>query len=113
MIEKEEPTLDNWDAFMGHWLKADLVSEDKIEVFVMKVRIEPVGEEDHQVVLTVNYNSKKWDFSLNKTNMKYLKEEAKIMPKDMADKKLTLVKDKVYNPSLKKRVDSLFIDKVD
>lgn len=112
MTEEEQMSLDNWDAFMGHWLKADLVSKIPAKFIVMKVRSGPIGEDDHQVVVTVNYNDKKWDFALNKTNMKFLREEAKLMPKDLVNKVLVIVKDKVYNPSLKKRVDGLFIDKV-
>lgn len=113
MTEEEQMSLDNWDAFMGHWIKADLVSKVPAKFIVIKVRSETIDEEDHQVVLTVNYNNKKWDFGLNKTNTKFLKEEAKLMPKDLINKVLVIVKDKVYNPSLKKRVDGLFIDKVE
>lgn len=113
MTETNQENLDNWDAYMGHWLNAEVVKTTPATLIVMKVRSEPTGDEDHQIVLTVNYNAKKWDFGLNKTNSKFLKEEARLMPKDLINKKITVVKDKVYNPTLKKRVDSLFIDKVE
>ncbi len=113
MTENENTSLENWDNFLGNWLKPDVVTSTPAKVVVMKTRSDIGFEDKKQVVLTVNYNSKKFDFSLNNTNMKFLKEEAKLMPNQLINKTLILVKDKVYNPSIKKRVDSLFIDKVE
>ena len=109
---EDQKDLENWDNFLGNWLKPDVVSTIPAEVTVMSTRSDEGFEGKKQVVLTVNYNSKKFDFSLNATNMKFLKETAKLMPNQLINKTLVLVKDKVYNPKLKQRVDSLFIDKV-
>lgn len=113
MNEKETGNLDSWDDFMGHWLKADFVKEDKARLPVLAVRSDENPNGDPQVVLTVEYNKKKWDFSLNKINSKFVKEEAKLTPRQLVNKILCVAKDKVYNPSTKTRVDSLFIEKVE
>ena len=113
MTENNDPNLDGWDDFLGNWLKADVVPIVPAKVVVMNVRHEKTPDDTPQVVLTVNYNTKKFDFSLNKTNMKFIKEKAKLTPRQIVDKTLTLIKGKVYNPSTKQRMDSLFIDKVE
>ena len=113
MSENNNESLDNWDAFKGHWLKPDLVKVVPVVIVVNNVRADTIQDGDPQVVLSVKYMLKDFDFSLNKTNQKFLEKNGISSPKLLQGKKLTLVKDKVYNPSTKSRVDSLFIDKVE
>lgn len=112
-METKNSNLDNWDDFLGSWLKADIVTVVPAKVVVVKVRADSNPQGDPQVVLTVNYNAKKYDFSLNATNAKFIKEEAKLRPNELLNKTLTLVKSQVMNPQTHKRQDSLFIDKVE
>lgn len=113
MTENKDINLDSWDDFVGSWLKAEVVTEVPCKVPVTAVRGDLNQDGNPQVILTVNYKAKKFEFSLNKTNAKYVKEIAKLTPKQLVNKMLTLSKGKVFNPQTKARVDSLFIDKIE
>lgn len=112
-MENNNASLDSWTDFEGNWLKPEMVEQVPTDVVVIKVRAERVREETNQVVLTIDHNSKKYDFGLNKTNQKFLKDAGIKSPNELMAKKLTLNKTKVYNPSTKTRVDSLFIEKIE
>ena len=113
MTENNNSNLDSWDDYLGNWLKPENVPTVPATAIVIGIRSDKDPQDENQVVLTLNYASKKWDFSLNKTNMKFIKETVKLMPKQLKDKKLTFTKIKVRNPSTKTMVDSLLIEKVE
>ena len=113
MDEDQNTNLNSWDDFLGSWLKADEVVGDKGLFICMSVRSGEAPDGKPQVILKGMHNNKKYEFSLNATNMTFIKKEAKLIPNQLVDKKIFLVKDKVYNPSLKKRVDGLFIEKIE
>lgn len=106
-------SLDNWDDFLGHWLKADTVKITPARFVIMKVRADKSPQGENQIVFTGNYEDKKFDFSLNKTNIEALKDLKIASPKLCINKTLTLVKIKQRNPNTGKMVDSLFIDKIE
>ena len=106
-------SLDNWDEFLSNWLKADTVKTTPAKFIVMKVRADKSPQGENQVVFTGNYEGKKFDFSLNKTNIDALKELKIISPKLCVNKILILTKIKQRNPNTGKMVDSLFIDKIE
>ena len=113
MEENQNTNLDSWDDFLGMWLKAEEIVGPKGLFICMSVRSGTTPDGKPQVILKGTCSQKKYEFSLNATNMTFIKDEAKLTPTQLVGKKIYLVKDKVYNPTLKKRVDGLFIEKIE
>jgi len=102
-------SIDSWDGLLTNFLKAEHLQADKedfvcvgVEVVERDMNLELMGQKD-----------KKFIFALNVTNKVFLKNNKINSPKEVIGKKLTLRKVKAYNPTLKKEVDGLRIEKIE
>ncbi len=104
--------LDSWDAFSGNYLKADEVNSEEDAYVCTKVEVSGEGV-DIVPVLTLERNELPKLFTLNKTNIKFLKEKEMTIPKELVGHKLYFRKVKVNNPTTGEEVDGLRISKVE
>lgn len=110
--KENQGNIESWDDFLGSWLKADSLVTVPAEIVVIAVRAEENRDGQPQVVLEINYNHKKYDFSLNKTNSAILRKFGLNSPKEAIGKVLVLNKTKVRDPNKKILVDSIFIEAI-
>jgi len=104
-----ENNVDTWNGLLTNYLKAENVEGEEAVVVCVNVK-----REGDRLDLVIDYNQERFQFSMNKTNMVFLKEEAKIQsPKEIIGKKITLKKTQAMNPQLKKEVPALRISKVE
>jgi len=104
--------LKSWDAFSGNYLKADEVKSEE-DVYVC-VKVETTGEGvDINPVLTLERNELKKLFTINKTNIKFLKAEGITMPLELIGCKICFKKVKVNNPKTGEEVDGLRVSKIE
>ena len=105
-------TLESWDAFSGNYLKADEVKSEE-DAYVC-TNVEVMGEGlDITPVLTLERNELPKLFSLNKTNIKFLKKKGIDVPLDLIGRKFYFNKVKVNNPKTGEEVDGLRISKIE
>lgn len=106
-----ETSSESWDGLLTNYLKAESFSgEMDSEEIVVCIGVEVEGE---RIDLVVEHNQVKFNFTLNKTNMVFLKENGITVPKVAIGKKITVKKVMAMNPTLKKEVPSLRISKVE
>ena len=108
----QQPNLDNWDDFSGKWFKAEHVKSWPATVQVMNVTGEIDSEDNVHLYLDIVYNKKKLKFEPNKTNQEFIKCVGVTSPKALIGRQIVFVKTQNFNPTTKKRVDALLIDKV-
>lgn len=97
------------NGFLTNYIKADNLKED-IESFACI----GVNKDNKQLNLELsNKNGEIFVFTLNVTNKTFLKEAGINSPKETLGKKITLKKEKAFNPEIKKQVDALRICKVE
>ena len=113
MDKNNEPRLDQWTDFAGKFLKAEHISSFPITLVCNKVESYFDKDDNARLVFEFGYNSKKWKWECNKTNMKLIKDAGIKCPKDLYLKKFTFEKIKVRNPSTNAMVDSLSVVKVE
>lgn len=106
-----EKNLDSWDGLLVNYLKADDI-EGAVGVEA-DVVCTGASKNDKNLELNVEYNGKKYVFTLNVTNMAFLKNNGISSPKDVIGKKLTIKKSVATNPQTRKEVDTLRISKVE
>lgn len=108
----EQESLDTWDGLLTNYMKAEnLEVEMNEEDVAVCINAKRTGDE---LELALQYKDKNFVFSLNKTNMVFLKEQAKInSPREVIGKKITLRKTLAMNPQTKKEVPTLRISKVE
>jgi len=106
----EENNINSWDGLLTNYLKAENIPGDIGSDAV--VVCYSVKRKEDKLDLNVEYAEKKWLFSLNKTNMAFLKTKGIQAPKEIIGKKLTLQKSVAMNPTSKKEVPTLRISKI-
>ena len=109
---EENLSVDSWDPFKGNWLKPDDLKVVPANFVVTHVRGDKSPDDKNQIILKGQINDLKKEWSLNKTNMDVCIEKGITSPKMLVGKTLVLDKNKVYNPSLKKQVDGLYIKEI-
>ena len=106
-----ETSSESWDGLLTNYLKADNILGDlDSEGMVVCIGVEVEGD---RMDLIVEYNQEKFNFTMNKTNMVFLKENGISKPKEAIGKKITVKKTMAMNPQLKKEVPTLRISKVE
>jgi hypothetical protein len=107
----ENTQLDSWDGLLINYLKADDVLGDVgSEAIIVCYGVE---KNDKNLDLKVEYNGKKYVFTLNVTNMLFLKEHKISSPIEVVGKKLTIRKSVATNPTTKKEGPALRISKIE
>jgi hypothetical protein len=102
-----ETSADSWDGLLKNYLKADNLKENAEEFVCIGINVE--GKD---IELEFERAEEKFVFSLNVTNMVFLKNNGIKAPKEIVGKVLTLKKVLVMNPQTKKEVEGLRIDKI-
>ncbi len=110
-MEKNK-ALESWDAFSGNYLKADEVKSEEDAYVCVDVQVSGEGV-DVQPVLTLERNELEKLFTLNKTNIKYLKSQKIVSPRDLIGDKIYFKKVRVNNPKTGDEVDGLRICKIE
>ena len=109
-MENENKSLDSWDDYIGSgFLKAEMVNSESEAFAIIAVNESTDFEGNKAVRLQLERSEKKYDFDLNKTNAKALKELGAENPKSLIGKRISFKKVLVMNPTSKKEVDSLRI----
>lgn len=112
-MNETQPNIDNWEDFLGKWLKADHVKTWPAVIVVMNIKAEFDDQDEANIILDIVYNKKKLKFQLNKTNIGIIKEEGLPSPRALIGKKITLKKVMNFNPQIRKKVPSLEIEKIE
>ena len=106
-----ETSSESWDGLLTNFLKAENIAGDLgSEVTIVCIGVEVDGD---RMDLVVEHNQIKFNFTMNKTNMVFLKENGISAPKEAIGKKITVKKTMAMNPQLKKEVPTLRISKVE
>jgi hypothetical protein len=108
----DKPTLEDWSAFAGSFLKVDLVKE-----FPFKCVCKDIGSEFNQdgkpkFWIVTEYQNKTFKIGLNATNLKIV-QQSKYLPKELIGKIFIFDKIKVRNPATNAMVDSFLISKIE
>ena len=106
-----ETSSESWDGLLKNYLKAENIPGDfGVEVVIVCIGVEVEGE---RMDLVVEYDQTKFNFTMNKTNMVFLKENDISRPKDCIGKKITVKKSVATNPTTRKEVSALRISKIE
>jgi len=109
-MSEQDTSTDSWDGLLTNYLKGEDVKNkvgEEIQVPCIDVK-----RKDDQLDLVIEFEDKRRSFSLNKTNMGFIKSKG-LVPKDVIGKMITLQKTMAMNPTLKKEVPSLRISKIE
>jgi len=106
-----ETDLNSWDGLLLNYFKADDIDGD----IGTEAEIVCTGAEkkDKNLDLEIEYSGKKYVFTLNVTNMAFLKSNGITAPNKVIGKKLTIKKSVATNPQTRKEVPALRISKVE
>jgi len=113
MSQETQPNIDNWDDFLGKFIKAEMVKTWPALFIPISVRSNFDEEDNAHVIYTGEFQGKKKDWEPNKTNIEILRNLNLPSPKALIGKKVYFKKVMNFNPSLKKKVPSFEIDKVE
>lgn len=110
----ENAPLDSWDDFVsGTFLKPINVDSEKDAFVVIAIDVFERNDGTSNPRLTLERNTKEFEFDLNKTNAVFLKNNGIASPKQVVGKKLYFKKALVRNPKTNQEVEGLRISKVE
>ena len=112
-MNTNEPNMDNWDDFLGKWLKAEMVKEWPALFIPISVKGRIDDDDVAHIVYTGEFMHKKKDWEPNKTNIDILRSLNLTSPKALLGKKIYFKKVMNFNPQIKKKVPSLEIDTIE
>ena len=112
-MSETQPSLENWEDFVGSWFKAEYVKSWPAVAVVVAVDSNFDDKGRAVLVLDLEYNGKKFFFQPNVGNTATLRNTCPTGPDELVGKKLVFSKTKARNPQTKMMVDSLQIDKVE
>lgn len=107
-MSEKQASADSWDGLLINYLKADNLAEQQAVLICTGVEVK-----EGKLSLNVEYNEQKFVFSLNTTNMVFLKDNGILLPKEAIGKKIHVKKVLAQNPTTHKEVDSLRICQVE
>ena len=105
--------MNNWDDFLGKWLKAEMVKTWPALFIPIKVSGSIDDEDNAQLIYTGEFQGKKKDWQPNKTNIDLMREYGIVSPTALIGKKIYFKKVMNFNPQIKKKVPSLEIEKIE
>lgn len=112
-MENRPANLDNWDDFLGKWLKAERVKTWPAVIVVTNIKGEFDADDEVSLILDIQYDQKKLKFQLNKTNIQIIRDAKLSSPRAIIGKKITLKQVMNFNPQIGKKVPSLEIEKIE
>ncbi len=107
----EQKSIDSWDGLLINYLKADDLQSEE-DIFVCT----GLDRDGENLNLLLEFNEVKYVFSMNKVNMRFLKDNDECSiesPRDVIGKKITFKKTVAQNPTTMKEVPTLRISKVE
>ena len=113
MQNETQPEMDNWDDFLGKFLKVDMVKQWPALFIPISVKGNIDDEDNATIVYTGEFSGKKKLFQPNKTNIDIMRNALIKSPKDLIGKKVYFKQVMNFNPQLKKKVPSLEIDRIE
>ena len=106
-----ETSSESWDGLLKNYLKGETIPGDvDSEATIVCIGVEVEGD---RLDLIIEYGQKKYNFSMNKTNMVFLKKNGIEAPKSVIGKKLTVKKVWAQKPGTTEQVHSLRISKIE
>ena len=108
-----QPDLENWEDFLGKFLKAEHIKEWPALFIPISVKGTFDADETAHVIYTGEYAGKKKDWEPNKTNIQIIRDAGIASPRALIGKKIYLKQVMNFNPQLRKKVPSLEIDKIE
>lgn len=109
----EQVSIESFDGLLDNYLKAEHIKSFPAKVFVTFCKIEQ-RDGKNKVVYDVQYDGKKFKWSCNVTNMRFLVNRDDIQgPKDLCNRNVIFEKVFVINPSTKQNMESLIIKDVE
>ena len=113
MTNETQPNIENWDDFLGKWLKPEMVKTWPALFIPISVKGTFDDEENAHIVYTGEFDNKKKQWEPNKTNIEILRTLGLASPRALIGKKVYFKKVMNFNPQIKKKVPSLEIEKVE
>lgn len=112
-MTEQNVSTESWDGLLSRYLKADNLTQDTEKFVCTEANIDNI-DGDKKLVLDLERNKgeDKFQFTCNKTNMRFLLNKGISKPKEVIGKKIALTKVKATNPQTKREVDSLRITAV-
>lgn len=112
-MSEKQPSLENWDDFLGKYFKAEHVKIWPARVTVIRVDSKWTDEERSQLILEIEFQKRRYLFEPNVTNTNFIKASLLDGPKKLVGRNLVFQKIQARNPRTMKMVDSLQIVKVE
>ena len=113
MTNGQVPGLDNWEDFLGKWLKVEMVKTWPAIFIPISVKGTIDSEDNAHLVYTGEFDKKKKDWEPNKTNIQIMREAGITSPRALIGKKISFKQVMNFNPSIGKKVPSLEIEKIE
>lgn len=110
-MERNEPTTDSWDGFLGEFLKPVNVKNEEDAFVVLNVEVAEEGDSPRPRLILEKDNIE-YKFDLNKTNMNFLINAGIKSPKSLIGSKINFKKALVRNPKTNLEQEGLRICKV-
>ena len=108
-----QPEMDNWDDFLGKFLKVDMVKTWPALFIPISVKGSIDDEDNATIVYTGEFQGKKKLWQPNKTNIDIMRAAGILSPKALIGKKVYFKQVMNFNPQLKKKVPSLEIERIE
>ena len=113
MENETKPNLDSWMDFKGNYLKVEHIKTWPGVVVILKVDSYFDDTSKARIVYDVEYLARKFKWEPNQTNIGIIEKAGITSPKAAIGKKLYLKQVMNFNPSLKMKVPSLEIEKIE
>jgi len=112
-MNETQPNMENWDDFLGKWLKAEMVKTWPALFIPISVRGSIDDDDNAHIIYTGEFQGKKKDWEPNKSNIEIMRQAGITSPKALVGKKVYFKKVMNFNPQIKKKVPSLEIEKLE
>jgi len=113
-MNETEPSVESWDGFLTNFLKAEHIEGQEAVFECVDVKtVNYPNSNDPVLSLGLQKADERFTFDLNVTNRAFLKSNGIKKPSEVVDKKLTISKVRVMNPTTKQEVDGLRITKIE
>ena len=113
MSQETQPNIENWDDFLGKFIKAEMVKAWPALFIPISVRSSFDEQDNAHVIYTGEFEHKKKDWQPNKTNVEIIRKFGITSPKALIGKKVWFKEVFNRNPKTHERVPSLEIEKIE
>ena len=112
-MTETQPNLDGWDDFLGNFFKAEMVKTWPALTIVTYV-VGKFDEEDKaHIIYDLTYNNRKYKWEPNKSNIEIMRKLGVVSPRGLVGRKVYFKQVMNFNPTIKKKVPSVEIEKIE